>query len=73
MTAVEEGLDDTMERVMHRLGVPTRREINSLTRRVEGLTTSLEQRRRPARTTTRPRTGTRRKTATKASPAPVTS
>lgn len=72
MSAVEEGLDDTMERVMHRLGVPTRREISSLTRRVEGLTTSLEQRRRPARAT-RPRTGTRRKTTTRTPAAPATS
>jgi poly(hydroxyalkanoate) granule-associated protein len=56
MTAVEEGLDETMVRVLHRLGVPTRREINSLTRRVEGLTTTLEQRGRPARTTSHART-----------------
>lgn len=73
MSAVEEGLDDTMERVMHRLGVPTRREISSLTKRVEGLTTTLEQRRRPARATTRPRTGARRKTAAKTPSAAVTS
>lgn len=72
MSAVEEGLDDTMERVMHRLGVPTRREISSLTKRVEGLTTTLEKRSRPARTTTRPRTGTRRKAASKLA-SPVTS
>lgn len=73
MSAVEGGLDDTMERVMHRLGVPTRREINSLTKRVEGLTTTLEQGRRPARTATRPRTTARRKTAAKPPTPPVTS
>lgn len=65
MTAVEEGLDETMVRVLHRLGVPTRREINSLTRRVEGLTTTLEQRGRPTRATTHARPASRPGTATR--------
>ena len=43
---IESGIDDTMTGVLRRLGVPTKREITSLTRRVEGLATSLE--RRPA-------------------------
>lgn len=68
MNAVEEGLDETMVRVLHRIGVPTRSEINSLTRRVEGLTTTIEQSRRPARpssrATTRARATTRRRKTT---------
>ena len=38
------GLDNSMASVLHRLGVPTRAEIQALTRRVEELTRSLEQR-----------------------------
>ena len=44
MTRIEEGMSDTFTGVLHRLGVPSRREINNLTRRVEGLATSLERR-----------------------------
>ena len=39
---IEEGLDDTMTGVMRVFGVPTQRQINALTRRVEGLAHSLE-------------------------------
>jgi poly(hydroxyalkanoate) granule-associated protein len=39
------GMDNSMAAVLHRLGVPTRREIQSLTRRVEELTRALERRR----------------------------
>ena len=37
-------LDEGMTNAMHRLGVPTRREIQSLTRRVEELTRVVEKR-----------------------------
>ncbi len=37
-------LDEGMTSAMHRLGVPTRREIQSLTRRVEELTRVVEKR-----------------------------
>lgn len=47
MTRLEDGMTETIGGVLQRLGVPTRREINQLTRRVEGLATTLE--RRPAR------------------------
>jgi poly(hydroxyalkanoate) granule-associated protein len=39
------GMDNSMAAVLHRLGVPTRREIQGLTKRVEELTHSLERRR----------------------------
>jgi poly(hydroxyalkanoate) granule-associated protein len=42
------GVDNSMASVLHRLGVPTRKEIQGLTKRVEELTKNLE-RRRPAR------------------------
>ena len=59
MTRIEHGVTDTFENVLHRLGVPSRREINSLTRRVETLATTLEKssarpRRPRARSTKRP-------------------
>jgi poly(hydroxyalkanoate) granule-associated protein len=37
------GMDNSMAAVLHRLGVPTRREIQGLTKRVEELTHSLER------------------------------
>jgi len=40
------GMDNSMAAVLHRLGVPTRREIQGLTKRVEELTHSLERPRR---------------------------
>jgi poly(hydroxyalkanoate) granule-associated protein len=48
-------LDDRMEAVVHRLGFPTRREITTLTRRVEELTRTLEKRERAPRARPRPR------------------
>lgn len=74
MGRIGSGIDDTMASVLHRLGVPTERDINRLTRRVEALTDTLAQSRpatrrrattasrsRPAR---RPRTTTRKTTRT---------
>ncbi len=43
------GVDNSMAAVLHRLGVPTRREIQGLTKRVEELTHSLERRPRARR------------------------
>lgn len=53
MTAIESGIDDTMNGVLNRLGVPTKREINNLTRRVEGLASTLESKTKRARPATR--------------------
>jgi poly(hydroxyalkanoate) granule-associated protein len=39
------GVDNSMATVLHRLGVPTRKEIQGLTKRVEELTKNLERRR----------------------------
>ena len=43
------GVDHSMASVLHRLGVPTRKEIQGLTKRVEELTKNLERRRPRAR------------------------
>jgi poly(hydroxyalkanoate) granule-associated protein len=53
LSKIERQVDTTLENVMHRLGVPTRTEINSLSRRIEGLAQSMEKapRRRRASTT----------------------
>ena len=40
----EGGVEQTMTGVLHRFGIPTRREIHTLTRRVESLADSLEKR-----------------------------
>lgn len=49
----EKTVDHTMENVMHRLGVPTRREISGLTRRIEALSHSIEKKPRVASPRTR--------------------
>jgi poly(hydroxyalkanoate) granule-associated protein len=41
MDRVTTGIDDAMTTVLHRIGVPTAREINNLTRRIESLTSTL--------------------------------
>lgn len=60
MSRVTDVMDDSMTAVLHRLGVPTKREISALTRRVEELTRNLEARparsRRPAPARRRRRT-----------------
>jgi poly(hydroxyalkanoate) granule-associated protein len=49
LTRIEQGLDDTISGVLDRVGMPTKREINGLARRVEGLSNTIERRnRRPA-------------------------
>lgn len=58
MTRLEEGVSDTLSGVLRRLGVPSRREINTLTRRVEGLATTLErQSARPRRVSRKAKAG----------------
>lgn len=54
-----EGFDENMTDVLHRLGLPTKKEIDGLTRRVERLTRALEEkptRARPRRATAKRRT-----------------
>ena len=65
MTRIEEVATDTFSGVLRRLGVPSRREINSLTRRVEGLATTLEKRTaKPRRAATKAkRNGMKRRAA----------
>jgi poly(hydroxyalkanoate) granule-associated protein len=56
VATIERRTDATLENVMHRLGVPTRRDIDSLNRRIEGLTVvkaSKPRARRPAARRTR--------------------
>ena len=61
LSKIERQVDTTLENVMHRLGVPTRHDINSLSRRIEGLAESMEKAPRRRRTTvTRTRTRTTR-------------
>ena len=43
MRRLEGGVEHTMSGVLHRFGIPTRREIHTLTRRVELLADSLER------------------------------
>lgn len=43
MRRIEGGVESTMTGMLHRFGIPTRREINTLSRRVELLADSLEK------------------------------
>jgi len=71
-------LDDKMTSVIHRIGVPTKDEIETLTKKVEDLTASIDKLRvkgaaKPAARTAKPRTAAavkkpaaaKKKTATK--------
>lgn len=51
LSRLERQVDTTLENVMHRLGVPTRTEISSLTRRIEGLAQSMDKTPRRRRST----------------------
>ena len=58
MDRIAENLDEGMSGVLSRLGVPTKREIDGLSKRVERLTKTLEERpaaRRPRKVATRRR------------------
>jgi poly(hydroxyalkanoate) granule-associated protein len=58
---ISDGVDEGMTDVLHRLGLPTKKEIDGLTRRVERLTKALEE--KPARKRVRATTTKRRTTA----------
>ncbi|MGZ8376236.1 MAG: phasin family protein [Gemmatirosa sp.] len=80
ITRLESGLDDTVTGVLHRLGVPTQREIAGLTRRVEALADALERkpRKRPTSVTrvtrvTRTKATTPRRRTTAKAKTPATS
>ncbi len=45
---VQAGFDDQVAKALHRLGVPSRNEIATLTKRVEELTKSIEKGKKPA-------------------------
>lgn len=60
MERINGRVDATMTSVLHRFGVPTKREIGTLTRRVEELTRTLEEKKPRTR---RPRTARQRRTA----------
>jgi len=49
---IEAGLESGMATVMHTLGVPTRNEIKSLTKKVDALTDSVERKAKAARRAT---------------------
>ena len=53
MAKIEKTVDQTLENVLHRLGVPTRREISGLSRRIEALSHSIEK--KPRVSSPRPR------------------
>jgi len=55
---LQEGLDDGMTDVLHRLGLPTKKEIEGLTKRVDRLTRALEE--KPVRARSRATTSKRR-------------
>jgi len=61
MDRIGDGFDESMTQMLHRLGLPTKREIEGLSKRVERLTKTLEE--KPTRTVAR-RRGKRRLTAT---------
>ena len=60
MKRIEGSVEETMTGMLHRFGIPTRREIHSLTRRVETLADSLEKQTasRKRRSTPKPKTVT---------------
>ena len=52
-TKIEAGVDDQVQKVLHRFGVPTRTEIENLSKRVEALTRTLSRAPKAARRTPR--------------------
>ncbi len=61
---VQDGFDEQVATALHRLGVPTRKEIGNLTKKVEELTKSIEKARAKAAAAPKPK-----KPATDTSPA----
>ena len=49
MSTIERRTDETFQQVMKRLGIPTRKEIDLLTRRIEKLTAAASSKPRPRR------------------------
>ena len=69
---LQEGLDEQVTAALHRLGVPTRREISTLAERVEKLTRSLEKAKaKPAPRKPAPRKRPVRKAQPKVAAAPA--
>lgn len=68
----ERTLDDKVTAVIHRIGVPTKDEIDTLTERVENLTTSIEKLRSKETPKPRPRATAAKKPATAKKPAIAT-
>jgi DNA anti-recombination protein RmuC len=79
MSRVGRGVDEAMSRVLHRIGVPTAKEIDGLTRRVEALRDSLAKgtshrparRAHPKRRATTARKTTKRAAETPRLPMPI--
>lgn len=65
----ERTLDDKVTAVIHRIGVPTKDEIDTLTERVENLTASIEKLRSKETPKPRPRATAAKKPATATKPA----
>ena len=61
---VEDKLDDRVAVVLRKLGVPSKNEISTLTRRVEELTLLVEKKLKPTRKATKRATPATRKTTT---------
>jgi poly(hydroxyalkanoate) granule-associated protein len=55
ITKLERGTDEVFQQVMHRIGVPTRKEIAGLTKRIEGLTATIERKPSVRRAASKPR------------------
>jgi poly(hydroxyalkanoate) granule-associated protein len=53
MSTIERRTDETFQQVMKRLGIPTRRDIDMLTRRIEKLTAASPAKARPRRPASR--------------------
>lgn len=53
MSTIERRTDETFQQVMKRLGIPTRKEIDLLTRRIEKLTAASSTKPRPRRAAAR--------------------
>jgi len=64
---VEDRLDDRVAGVLRKIGVPSKNEIATLTRRVEELTLLVEKKLKPARPAKRTPTAKRKPTATRKS------
>lgn len=62
-------IDDRLTAVIHRLGVPTKEEIEALTKKVDNLNKTMEKLKTPAKTPAKPRATAAKKAAPKKPPA----